>query len=432
MVAAGAGRRLQHGGIVGTITVYLFLGVCLVAMTGAVAVPRRIYEYPYVMTAVFLGFIGPQLLSISGHLDQIPPGALGSALTVATLCFFACWAGYYGVPLRGPVAAPRLRFDETRLFHGGVLLLVVGTAFSHLFFRAAVNSETDGFGRLTGLATIYYFFSGMAAPGLAIALRAALRTRTVASVGAALLGLYIPALTTVYGARRESTVLTLMIVGITTYFTLRIAPPRLLVVAAFAAATVLIPIVGKYRSYAREEGLVAFTRIDPIQAFADGVSEGTAPEVSLACYCIDSAAAAGDYRYGMGYWTEMVFRFVPAQFVGAGLKSSLMGERAYVPDNFIHTNEVPPGTTKTGLADSFEEFGYLGCGAFALLGVLFRRLWAVANAGSVAVQIVYACTLTSAMRALTHQTTDFLPAFVATLAFCAPVFFYSRIPPRRR
>jgi hypothetical protein len=88
---------------------------------------------------------------------------------------------------------------------------------------------------------------------------------------------------------------------------------------------------------------------------------------------------------------------------------------------------LPVGLTVTGMGDSFNEFGYLGCLFFAAVGYLFKTLWAAANRpNGIVAQILYIQITTSAMRAATHQTVDFLPAFIYGLAFIGAIAFYAR------
>jgi len=149
---------------------------------------------------------------------------------------------------------------------------------------------------------------------------------------------------------------------------------------------------------------------------------------------IAATRESGAYQWGAGYWNRLVFRFVPAQFLGESFKNSLMigGEQRDLGD-FIEDElgyRIPPGSTVTGLGDSFNQFDYFGCLLFAAMAYLFKNLWAAAKQpnGTVA-QILYIQTTTSAMRALTHETIDFLPGFIYSALFIALVALYARERP---
>jgi hypothetical protein len=154
-------------------------------------------------------------------------------------------------------------------------------------------------------------------------------------------------------------------------------------------------------------------------------------ELKNATALIAATEETGDYEFGAGYWNQIVFRFVPAQFLGRDFKDSLMigGEQRDMSD-FVYDVlgfQLPVGLTVTGMGDSFNEFGYLGCLFFAAVGYVFKTLWAAANRpNGIVAQILYIQITTSAMRAATHQTIDFLPAFIYGLAFIGAIAFYAR------
>jgi hypothetical protein len=83
--------------------------------------------------------------------------------------------------------------------------------------------------------------------------------------------------------------------------------------------------------------------------------------------------------------------------------------------------------TVSGMGDSFNQFGYFGCLFFGVLGYLFKTLWAAANKpnGTIA-QVLYIQVTTSAMRAATHATIDFLPAFIYGIIFVGAIAFFAR------
>ncbi|MDQ3118106.1 MAG: hypothetical protein M3Q89_00825, partial [Verrucomicrobiota bacterium] len=168
-------------------------------------------------------------------------------------------------------------------------------------------------------------------------------------------------------------------------------------------------------------------------------------EVKNATALIAATEATGYYDYGAGYWNAMVFRFIPAQFVGKEFKSALMigGEPRDFGD-FIEQvlgARLPTGSTVTGMGDSFNELGYFGCLFFAAMGYLFKSLWSAANqANGTVAQILYIQSVTSAMRTVTHQTTGFLPGFIYGVIFIGAIAWFAKdrtvarpfMPPLRR
>jgi len=111
----------------------------------------------------------------------------------------------------------------------------------------------------------------------------------------------------------------------------------------------------------------------------------------------------------------LVFRFVPAQLLGDGFKQALMFDvfdvaKAGGSETGIQFSR---GSTITGVGDTFEQFGWLGCGFFAIMGVLFKGLWqASLGRNALFARVMYVLSITSGMRAVTHWTMDFLPGLI--------------------
>src|SRR5690606_31453275 len=89
--------------------------------------------------------------------------------------------------------------------------------------------------------------------------------------------------------------------------------------------------------------------------------------------------------------------------------------------------EMPSGATVTGMADAFVQFGYSGSLFFLLLGVGVHSLWVASlRPGAVFAQLLYMCTITSAMRTITHETVDYLPGLLFYLIFLGLAAWYAR------
>ena len=152
---------------------------------------------------------------------------------------------------------------------------------------------------------------------------------------------------------------------------------------------------------------------------------------------IETTKGAGAYQYGAGYWNHLIFRFVPAQLLGADFKQTLMmtsAMEAFERNLFATGYEIPTGSTMTGMGDSFQQFGWAGCLFFALLAVFMRSLWhAALQPHAVFAQLFYIIITTSAMRSVTHWTLDFLPAALYFSIFLGIGYLYARDPePIRR
>jgi hypothetical protein len=405
---------------------YLFALTCLALVVAAIWRPRLIYEYPYFMGATFTAFILPQAYALYG--DQWGGIYLRMTLLMCFLCIACCWLGYQRRPHPRLLEKLNIPIDPGRFLTGGIVLVLIGSYFT---YRFATLPEEELSSQLTGIGTVYLFFGGLVYPGFAICFYCALKEKSIsawlATVGAAV----IPLQTALFYGRREPTVLFLMSMGLGIFFIKGKAAPRVVIIAAILGAMFFIPSTGEYRSLAREDPLEAFRQINFTQQFQEALDPNAPSELKNATAVIAATDATGDYDLGRGYWNQIVFRFVPAQFFSSNFKSALMigGEKRDMSDfvDDVLGIKLPGGMTVTGMGDSFNEFGYLGCLFFAVLGFLFKTLWAAANRpNGIVAQIFYIQITTSAMRAATHQTIDFLPALIYGLTFICAIAFFAR------
>jgi hypothetical protein len=169
---------------------------------------------------------------------------------------------------------------------------------------------------------------------------------------------------------------------------------------------------------------------DFVDNFRQFLNKASVLELRNAAMIIDATQTTHDFGYGRAYWDQLVFRFVPAQIIGRDLKESLM----FKPANRELDQGIPQvrykrtlGTTVTGVGDSFHEFWYFGALFFAVLAVIFKSLWeASLKRDAIFAQLLYIQTSTAAMRAVTHQTVDYLPGLAYNLLFLGLVAYYAR------
>src|SRR5207253_7336156 len=87
-----------------------------------------------------------------------------------------------------------------------------------------------------------------------------------------------------------------------------------------------------------------------------------AVDFANAVHLIDHANKWGDFTYGKQSWDAIVFQWVPAQIVGQQFKRSLMFEngRNYEQIGAEYGFSWIVGTTMTGFAFCYQEFGVFG------------------------------------------------------------------------
>lgn len=403
-----------------------FALTCVVLLAVAVVRPRLIYEYPYFMAATFTAFILPQAFAL--YRDQWGGIYLRMTLLMCFLCLACCWLGYQRRPHPALLSKLNIPIDLARFLQGGIGLVLIGWYFTH---KLGTLSEDELSSRMTGISTVYLFFGGLVYPGFAICFYCALKRGWIIAWLGAFGAAVIPMQAALFYGRREPTVLFLMSVGLGIFFIKRKAAPRWAIIVAVLAGMLFIPSTAEYRQLAREDPFAAFKEINFTEQFREALAPDAISELKNATALIAATEETGDYELGAGYWNQIVFRFVPAQFLGRDFKDSLMigGQQRDMSD-FVYDVlgfQLPVGLTVTGMGDSFNEFGYVGCLFFAAVGYLFKTLWAAANRpNGIVAQILYIQITTSAMRAATHQTVDFLPAFIYGLAFIGAIAFYAR------
>jgi len=355
-----------------------FALTCVVLLAAAIWRPSLIYEFPYFMAATFTAFILPQAYAL--YRDQWGGIYLRMTLLMCFLCLVCCWLGYQRRPHPALLAKLNIAIDPARFLQGGIALVLIGWYFTH---KLGTLPEEELSSRMTGISTVYLFFGGLVYPGFAICFYCALKRGWIIAWLAAFGAAVVPMQAALFHGRREPTVLFLMSVGLGIFFIKGKAAPRWAIVAAVLAGTLFIPSTAEYRQLAREDPFAAFKEINFTEQFREALDPDAISELKNATALIAATEGTGDYEFGAGYWNQM--------------------------------------------GDSFNEFGYFGCLFFAALGYLFKTLWAAANRpNGIVAQILYIQITTSAMRAATHQTIDFLPAFIYGLIFIGAIAFYAR------
>jgi hypothetical protein len=145
---------------------------------------------------------------------------------------------------------------------------------------------------------------------------------------------------------------------------------------------------------------------------------------------ISKVKTTSGYERGVAYWDEVIWRFVPAQIVGRDLKNFLTTSKDEGIGNSLPVTgySIQRGSTMTGMGDRFIQFGYLECLFFLLPASLFKTLWQAAQTPDGAfAQLLHIGTITSAMRAVTHQTVDFLRGLIYQTVFIGGLYHYSRL-----
>jgi len=296
-----------------------FVVACVLLFTATVVRPRLIYEFPYFMAGTFIAFILPQAYAL--YKNAWGGVYLESTLLMCCLCLAACWFGYLPRAHTGFLQKLNVPVSTSRFLHGGIVLVLVGYYFTYKF---GTLPEDDITSSLTGIGTIYLFFGGLAYPGFAICFYCALKTRSVFAWAMSAVAAWIPFQAAIFYGRREPTALFLISLAMSLFFLREKQAPRFVVIGAVLGAMFIIPAVGEYRKTAAQDPIEAWKQLDVVQQFNEYFDVNAVSEVKNAAVLIAATRESGAYQWGAGYWNRLVFRFVPAQFLGESFKNSLM------------------------------------------------------------------------------------------------------------
>lgn len=406
---------------------YLFAMSCGGLLLWGLREPSRVYQYPFLMGAIFTSFLLPQAIALFNNPGGIPQSAINQALFMGALCMLMAWAGYQVRPMRrlrfGQIHSLRIeRFYSVGLVTGLVSLLSV-------YFMLQIPQEEIATG--TGPFTILAFFSGLAAISFPIFLTIALWKPKLGNVLLAFVAGYPLYSAAFLAGRRVSTASFFVILILVLYFRKRYVLPRSMALLGVVLVMFLIPVFAEMRQefwFSLLKG--EFSTVDWAGAL-DKVLLGDVLELRNAAAIIFSTSFTGDYGLGTGYWDALVFRYVPGQLVGYDIKESLQFN--WTQNVWLSIGYIPSsGSTVTGLGDTFMQFGYLGSLFYFLQGYLFKNIWWLAvNRQSPIAQLLYIGLIPVALVSVSHGSFWFVQGSLVIVLVIIATYRYARIKAAR-
>lgn len=400
----------------------VFAAECAALLYWGLLRRERLYQFPFLAGATFVGWMLPQLVGLSNN-EFLPAGALNKTLLMAILCAAMCYLGY--VLNRRPLQAWSWTFDDTRLLYSAAVLSVTGAYF--FFAIGRLPEELTAVAQWTGIPTVYAFFAYLLSYGFAVALVAYLRRPSKPALLVILFDcLFYLDRMVIHGRRAEIVAFSVMVL-LALWFQRGLVLPRTVVVAGLLGGTLLINSIGDYRAaMLSEEGPLwcDIASIDYLANLKSLFTEG-GDELTNAVYNIEAVDRTHDFDFGLYHWNAMVFSYIPAQFLGQDFKDSLMIELsnpAYT--EFLYDPHT--GTTPTGLSDAFGSFWYFGSLKFFLIGFVMSRLYRGAQRGHLAAQVLLMVTMTPALHTITHSTHWLLKEWPQIFVFLLPALYFAK------
>jgi hypothetical protein len=386
-----------------------------------------IYEVPFLVGAMFIGFILPQLPALAYHPQQ-PTFAVERMLLFSSACALMTGIGWLAGqrPLKRGL---HLVIDERRLLY---LALFMSFAGAYFYFEVSrLPREIQLSTMPSGILVMYSYLQRMLTYGFAIAVLCIARRPSPLAWSIALFDLMLLGDRLLIGGRRGESTEALLVVLIAFWFYRGWAAPRFLALVGMLLAAVSLNSTGDYRSIVREKGSMDWGQISNINVISNfmGVLEDGGPETRNAVERMEIVAGNEAFDYGLFHWNVIVFNFVPAQLFGAAFKESLRADidaqrgRNYQPDL---------GTTETGMSDSFASFWYFGALKFFVIAYVLARLYCTARQGWVVPQILYIFGITSAMLSVSHHTQWLLSVYIQLAMLLLPGLLLLRRRPNQR
>jgi hypothetical protein len=389
--------------------------ICIAAIVVALRMHGGCLRYSFLCGALYLAWVVPQAAALSVD-SATPVDGLFWLVVMVVLCLGASLVGWrigtmrhrsgaeLGLSRQGPDVAGL--FWPVAALTAFIFLLHVLIGLQPLEDRQQSN--------WSGPLTIIAFFLNLGVIGLYLSFLIALRERSLRSFALAGVNIVLGGVGAFVALRRGP----LIEFGIATiaalWFGARKRVPIWLLAAGFAGAAVVTYAIGPLRSAASEvaertgssAGLLSLEVWQQVD-FAGEIERAArqAADFSNAVHLIDVAHRWGEFTYGRQSWDAFVFRWVPAQIVGADFKSALMFRQGMdweqIEANYGYT--TISGTTSTGFGFAYQEFGVFGFFYFLLIGIVMGRLWSRAETGDVWAQALYATFASSALHSVTHH-----------------------------
>jgi hypothetical protein len=347
--------------------------------------PVRLLEWPFLACAMWIYFFGYMAykaqLELSAYLGK---GMADIGQLMAFLCLIGLIAGW-SVGKRFPFTAPP-RVYEYPYFYcwcAGLFFILLGAAGNY----SVSHSQEEGTLDYKASSAYWYLLYYVGYPGEAIALWAALKTKT-RSWRYALLALTLVAVVVfmfpqLITARRGPLFPAIIALLLVPPLTLRRPPNRLVYCGGLAAAGIVMLLFIQVRVTIYNGGTwsEAFQKLDVGDAVVDRGDDPYDNEYVNSCQVIGTVYQTGKYEYGTGH-LELLVHWVPRAFWPA--KPSL-GEGYYPSGKLFDDMEIATGVrllgsgaADAGVADSFLEYGLLcplfwfalSCG----LGIVYAKV----------------------------------------------------------
>ncbi|MFG6102885.1 oligosaccharide repeat unit polymerase [Leptothoe sp. EHU-05/26/07-4] len=394
---------------------------------------------PNLVSSAYIFFLVPQMFafeSLDLERTVLNPDAYYWTLVYAIICLLASYLGW-----RSGCIKFFFRFlckfsDEIHgkaLFFTMIFLSLISNFAAFKFEQLKSSFEYESGQQLTGIGTKILFVARIVYIPYAYFLSQFIEKKSFNNLLLLLATIFLTLQRVITGGRRSPLALILLPVICMLFFRKKITLNRSLIVFILIAPIILIPALAVSRfdfwnSLFSGQISIEFLQKTVVESFTDDYPYDFSNAVNIISLTTDHLY----FGLGSGFWNDLVFNFIPGQFLGEDFKDLLYINIS--PVSYLKNFELNQyfsyklGTTQTGLGNTFAEFGFLGSICFFFQSKIMRTLWEAAKRGKEVAMIAYCFMTTSIFLSITHGFYLFINyAFLFTITFCFSQIFKSKL-----
>jgi len=361
--------------------------------------PNGYMQLPCMTSAVFLGWVIPQIWSIRNFYHGSYDGYLATLHIFCLICLCAtAWGWRIGQNSVGRAVTPPQSVSDGAMTKICIAITALSVILSLAIGTRALEERASA--TWSGPLTIMYFFSSLKVISLFLSLYLTLKLRrpTVFALLAVNLLLYVPVIFLAF--RRRGMLEFFVCVVLAFWFARRTILPRLFIAIAMVVGMLLVFAVGELRQLSLVEGSertwVAVSDLSEVK-FLEAtpfVNEMNSPELNNAFNIVRFSHDYHIHTFGATSWNRVVFQWVPAQIVGATTKRALMID-TNVPQNIaaIYNEDYRVGAAVTAMGEAYLEFWFFGATFFFATAFMMGRWWRQSHQGNRVAMMLYASGL---------------------------------------
>jgi len=340
---------------------------------------RRIIEAPFLYATGLVLILLPQLYVTVNSPWRVPKEAFWVFCTMVVACSIAFYAGYFlnlkksRKPKRSAI---RRVVRDKRLFKLGLFIGALGIVGYLQLYRLGGLTEIKVW---RGWPVYWYTLSRLVLPGITMMLISYVQSKKIERLVLVLLFTIFPLLDILTAGRRSMTI-ELPIIYILPFliYNRKIRIPRWAVCGAMILAFIVVYAFPYWRNEFKYGRYSQAVQDKPLSTI---MSEMFSPQSDKVLEIVDGMIVTGaHYRLGRYEWginalyNSLIELYVPGSLVGYDLKKSLKIGRDAGIGWVTQAYGIPVATytAKSGFADLFAQYSFLGAVIMFFIGKLFR------------------------------------------------------------